>query len=160
LGTPAYASPEQAAGRIEQVGAPSDVYGLGATLYFLLTGERPPRAPLPDAGGMDGAADLGPEPPRAQAAAIPPALVALCRKAMAPAIPHRYPSAKALAEDLTRWLDGDRVAAHVETWPERLARLFWRHRVWTVAAAATGTAVLGALLVIITLQVRAYRRLD
>jgi serine/threonine protein kinase len=82
LGTPSYMSPEQAAGRLDQLGPPSDVYSLGATLYYLLTG----RAPFDN---MDVADVLRKVqrgefvPPRQAKTNVPVALAAVCLKAMA-----------------------------------------------------------------------------
>src|SRR5262249_19731462 len=81
LGTPAYMSPEQAAGRSEELSPASDVYSLGATLYTVLTDCAPidgsdPRAVLEQVQRGDF------PPPRQVRPAVPPALDAVCRKAM------------------------------------------------------------------------------
>src|SRR5262249_44433676 len=81
LGTPAYMSPEQAAGRLDQITPASDIYGLGATLYSLLTGQAPYRE-------QDGGVLLNVQrgefvPPRKLRPTVPTALDAICRKAMA-----------------------------------------------------------------------------
>src|SRR5205814_315657 len=95
LGTPAYMSPEQAAGLLDRLGPPSDVYSLGATLYSLLTG-RPPFS------GDNAAAVLrqvqrGEFPrPRQVNRQVAPALEAVCLNAMALRPEDRYPSPKAL----------------------------------------------------------------
>ncbi|RUL87584.1 serine/threonine-protein kinase [Tautonia sociabilis] len=81
-GTPRYMSPEQVRGELDRFGAPTDVYGLGATLYHLITGEAPLR-------GVHGTevfrrVDQGKiPPPRAVNRRVPRALEAICRKAMA-----------------------------------------------------------------------------
>ena len=105
VGTPAYMSPEQAAGRLDQLGPASDVYSLGATLYCVLTG----KAPFEER-------ELGPllqkvrrgefPPPRELNAAIPAALEAICLKAMARHPPDRFASAQLLGEEIERWLLG------------------------------------------------------
>src|SRR5262249_55648605 len=82
LGTPAYMPPEQAAGRLDELGAPSDVYSLGATLYALLTG----RAPFagPDLPTLLRRVEQGEFPrPRQVQPRIDAALEAVCLKAMA-----------------------------------------------------------------------------
>src|SRR5262249_31767458 len=82
LGTPAYMSPEQAAGRLDQLGPASDVYGLGATLYCLLTG----RAPFADGDPIEVLRQVqrGAFPrPRAVNPEVAPALEAVCLKALA-----------------------------------------------------------------------------
>src|SRR4051812_45949711 len=82
MGTPAYMSPEQAAGRLDQVGPLSDVYSLGATLYCLLTG-RPPIGET-DVGEALRRVQRGEfPPPRAVRPGIPQGLEAICLKAMA-----------------------------------------------------------------------------
>jgi serine/threonine protein kinase len=99
LGTPAYMSPEQAQGDLEHLGPRSDVYGLGATLYCLLTG-RPP-VEDDDVGAMLSAVQKGDfPPPRRLDPAIDPALEAICLKAMALRAEDRYPTPRALAEDI------------------------------------------------------------
>jgi tetratricopeptide (TPR) repeat protein len=110
-GTPAYMSPEQAAGRLDQLSPASDVYSLGATLYHLLTG-RPPFEDT-DAGLILQKVQRGDLlPPRRVDRTIAPALEAVCRKAMALRPEDRYATAAALAEDVERWLAGSLVSAY------------------------------------------------
>jgi serine/threonine-protein kinase len=102
LGTPAFMSPEQAAGEVGRVGPLSDVYSLGAVLYMSLSG-RPP---------YDGDSTLtvvrkitSPEPPaslRSIRPEVPAALEAVCMRALAKSPEDRYQTAQALAQDLQR----------------------------------------------------------
>ncbi len=110
LGTPAYMSPEQAAGRIDDLGPASDVYSLGATLYCLLTG----RAPFtdPDLGELLRRVERGDFPPPRQLEGwIDPALEAICLKAMTTATAGRYRTPRALADDVEHWLADEPVSA-------------------------------------------------
>jgi hypothetical protein len=121
LGTPAYMSPEQAAGRLDRLGRASDVYSLGATLYCLLTG-RPPFV-KGDVGVVLARVQKGDfKPPRQVNSRVPPALEAVCLKAMAVKAEDRYPSPRDLAEEIEHWLADEPVAAHREPWTARLAR--------------------------------------
>ena len=142
LGTPAYMSPEQAAGRLDVLGPASDVYGLGATLYCLLTG----RAPFTgrSAGEVLASVQKGDFPPPQQVEpGAPPALQAICIKAMALRPEDRYPSAQALAQDIERWLADEPVTAWREPWRVRAGRWVRRHQ---TAVTATAAAALVALL--------------
>ena len=136
LGTPQYMSPEQAAGRLEELSPASDVYGLGATLYHLLTGQAPFAA-----GNVLAVLDRVCRgefpPPRQVEPSLPAALEAICLKAMARKPEERYGSAKVLADDLEHWLGDEPVAAYAEPLRLRLAR--WRRR---HPALVTGTAAL------------------
>src|SRR5207247_9133842 len=101
LGTPAYMSPEQASGELEQLGPRSDVYSLGATLYCLLTGKPPFGGD--DIGAVLQAVQRGElTPPRSLDAMIDLALEEVCLKAMATKPENRYASPKALADDVER----------------------------------------------------------
>src|SRR5690606_18008963 len=113
VGTPSYMSPEQAAGNLEQIGILSDVYGLGATLYCLLTG-KPPVAdgPVLEILGRVRRGEI--IPPRSRDSRIPKPLEAICQKAMAQDPAQRYPNVRALSEDLKHWLADEPVKA----WPE------------------------------------------
>jgi eukaryotic-like serine/threonine-protein kinase len=106
VGTPAYMSPEQAAGRPGEVGPAGDVYSLGATLYCLLTG-RPP-VEESDVGRALLRAQRGEFlPPRSLNPAVEPALEAICLKAMALKPKDRYPSARQLADAIEVLLASD-----------------------------------------------------
>jgi serine/threonine-protein kinase len=158
LGTPAYMSPEQAAGRQDEVGEPSDVYGLGALLYEVLTAQAPFR-------GADvheilrRVLDEPPRPPRAVVATTPPALEAVCLKALAKNPADRYPSAAALAQDVQRYLAGEPVAAYPEPLAARLGRWASRHRTLVTTAAATLLVALASLALATTLLSAANRKL-
>ncbi|TVS19291.1 MAG: serine/threonine-protein kinase [Planctomycetaceae bacterium] len=135
IGTPAFMSPEQAAGDPDQIGPASDVYGLGATLYYVLTGQ------VPFAGktlkSILAKVERGEFPqPRQVRASCPVALEAICLKAMALSPTDRYPTAKGLIADLERWIADEPVSAYQETRSERLARWMRRHRTGVQAAAA------------------------
>jgi formylglycine-generating enzyme required for sulfatase activity/tRNA A-37 threonylcarbamoyl transferase component Bud32 len=151
LGTPAYTSPEQAAGRLDQVGPRSDVYSLGGTLYCLLTGQAPFSGG--DAGEVLGKVQRGDYPrPRDLDRQIHPALEAICRLALALRPEDRYPSPQALAEDLEKHLADEPVAAYREPLPARLARWCRRHGTLLtvlgfVLLTLAGAAVVGGLVV-------------
>jgi serine/threonine-protein kinase len=142
LGTPAYMSPEQAAGRLDRLGPASDVYGLGATLYCLLAG----RAPFAgaSAGEVLSAVQKGEfTPPRQAEPGVPAALEAVCLKAMALRPEDRYASAQALAQDVERWLADEPVSAWREPLRVRAGRWVRRHQ---MAVTATAAAAIVALL--------------
>jgi serine/threonine protein kinase len=126
LGTPAFMSPEQAAGRHDEVGPASDVYSLGATLYVVLTGEPPVHGNKLDFLLARVRRGEFP-PPRSVKPSVPPGLDAICRKAMALRPGDRYPSAAAFAADLGRWLADERVIAWREPWREWARRLRRKH---------------------------------
>ncbi len=135
LGTPAYMSPEQAAGHHDRLGPASDVYSLGATLYHLLTGEAP--FADEDVGGMLQRVQRGDfPPPRALKPEVSAGLEAVCLKAMALKPEDRYGSARALAEDVEHWLAGEPGAAWREPLVIRTRRWLVRYRLLVLASAA------------------------
>jgi serine/threonine-protein kinase len=151
MGTPAYMSPEQASGRLDRLGPASDVYCLGATLYYVLTG-KPPFAD-PDLLALLRRVERGEfTSPRSVSAKVDPPLESICLKAMALDPARRYPSASALSEEIEHWLADEPVVAHREPAAARLRRWGRRHRplvaggagmlIAAVIALATGTVLL------------------
>jgi tetratricopeptide (TPR) repeat protein/tRNA A-37 threonylcarbamoyl transferase component Bud32 len=145
VGTPAYVSPEQAAGRWRDVGPASDVYSLGATFYCLLTGQPPfgGQAVPHILQQVQRGAFL---PPRERARGVPLALEAVCRKAMALRPNDRYATAGELAADVQRWLADEPIPGYREPYLVRAARWVRRHRVLAASAFVlllTATAGLG-----------------
>jgi len=145
LGTPAYMSPEQAAGRVKEVTTASDVYGLGAVLFEMLTG----KAPFAGESAMAIArqvVDDEPPLPSSINRAVPRDLTIICLKCLEKEPARRYPTAAALADDLERWLRHEPISAHAAAPVERLAKWIRRKPVHT-ALAATGVIAVIALVV-------------
>jgi WD40 repeat protein len=142
LGTPSYMSPEQAAGKPDQVGPATDVYSLGAVLYATLTGRAPFVADTPVETLLQ-VVQNDPVPPRTLNPKIPRDLETICHKCLAKNPKSRYATALALAEDLDRWLTGRPILARPAGPIKRAWKWSRRHPAWTalmlVLLLAAGT---------------------
>ena len=105
MGTPYYMPPEQALGDMEKVDNLSDIYSIGAVLYEMVSGYCPFTGKTPDEV-LTALSKGPPEPVQSHVPDLPVEVVALIEKAMAPEKQRRYPSAGALGEDLTNYLEG------------------------------------------------------
>lgn len=125
IGTPAYMAPEQIASRRGEIGPACDVYGLGALLYELLTGEVPLR-------GRDHFETLlyvlecEPQSPRSRNPNVPRELELICLKCLEKEPERRYSSAQALADDLAHYLAGDSISVSSPKLVDRLVRTMER----------------------------------
>jgi serine/threonine-protein kinase len=135
VGTPQFMSPEQATGRLDLMSPASDIYSLGATLYYLLT-NQPAFTSLKVREVLADVAKGRFLKPRLVDKSIPLPLEAICLKAMALDPAARYSSAQALADDLEHWMADEPVSALPETEMERAARWMRHHKTWTQAMAA------------------------
>jgi tetratricopeptide (TPR) repeat protein len=156
VGTLRYMSPEQALGAKGVADHRVDVYGLGATLYELLTLE--PSLPGDDREELfRRLRESEPKPPRALERAVPVDLETIVLKALRKEPSERYASAQELTDDLKRFLDGQPIQARRPGWRERAGAWVRRH--------AVGLTLTGGVLLLITLilgvstalTLRAYR---
>jgi WD40 repeat protein/tRNA A-37 threonylcarbamoyl transferase component Bud32 len=128
VGTPAYLAPEQASGGAKPVTARSDVYSLGAVLYEMLTGRPPFSAPTAMEVLLKVMNDE-PTPPRSLDRNVNRDLETICLKCLHKDPARRYDSARALAEDLERWLAGEPIVARPPSRLRKAARWVRRHPV-------------------------------
>ena len=156
LGTPQFMAPEQARGEVKQLDRRADVYSLGATMYAFLTGKAPiegdnelvvlHRLSLDDA-----------PPPRTHDPDIPADLEAIVMKCLEKERGNRYDSARALADDLGRFLDGAPVLARATAGLgyrlRKTARRHWR-------ALVVGAVVLAVVAVALGVTLRARHLAD
>jgi formylglycine-generating enzyme required for sulfatase activity/serine/threonine protein kinase len=158
VGTPAYMPPEQALGRTEAIGPPSDVYALGAVLYHLLAGHMPYAEPGMRLSNYDiwYMVQKGPPAPITERAPGTPAeLVAICERAMAREIAERYPDVQALAADLSAYLE-HRVVSAYETGAWAEAKKWVQRNKPLAASLAAGVVLLaGGLAASLAFKARA-----
>ncbi|WP_257308837.1 serine/threonine-protein kinase [Geothrix fuzhouensis] len=144
LGTPAYMSPEQARGDLSRVDRRADIYGLGATLYQVTTG----RAPFIGANTLEILSAITSTdvlPMRHLRLDIPRDLEAITLKCLEKEPSKRYDSAKALADDLDRFLAGDPVLARSTGLWYRIQRKLQKRKQLTLVGALSLVVVLVAL---------------
>jgi serine/threonine protein kinase len=137
MGTPAYMSPEQAQGGMV-IDHRADLWALGVMLYEILTGRVPFDADSPVKILVKTVNDPVPAPStviRGPSAALDAGIEAICMKALAKEARRRYPSARAFADDLGRWLRGERVSVLLK--PKRSIRPVW------IAGGAAAVVIAG-----------------
>jgi len=126
MGTPSYMAPEQVRGQLDSIGPATDVYGLGAVLYELLTGRAPFRAET-SALTLQKALAEDPAPPSRLNTRVPRDLETICLKCLQKEPSRRYASAAALAEELRLFGRGEPITARSVGRLECLVRRAQRH---------------------------------
>jgi eukaryotic-like serine/threonine-protein kinase len=141
-GTPSYMSPEQAQGRQHEITTGTDVYGLGTILYTLLAGQPP----FTGASAEDIIRQVNEKelpPPRAHRPKVDRDLETICLKCLRRAPKDRYASARDLADDLNRWIEGRPIVARPVSKVERVVK--WVRRRPEIAALSAAVVIITIL---------------
>lgn len=145
FGTPSYMPPEQASGKVHDVNQSADIYALGAILYALMTG-RPPFDAVSPLDTLVQVLESEVTLPTKINRHVPRPLELICLRCLEKEPANRYPSAKELAEDLDRFLQGEPVKA-------RPADLWQRARRWGRKEPALLAHLAGLSLILLTVQI-------
>jgi len=149
MGTPAYMAPEQSRGEIDKLDRRTDVYSLGATLYEILAGQ-PPFLGESSVSILMKVVSEEPSALRKLDSHVPEDVETIVMKCLEKEPGRRYESARALAEDLHRYLEGEPILARKASLSYRLLKQARKHRV----AVLTGSVMLVILLVMLGLLIR------
>lgn len=145
LGTPSYMAPEQAEGKVKELGPTADIYSVGAMMYEMITG----RPPLKGETVIDTLLLVQSTDPLAPSVLIPKVprdLETICMKCLQKAPDKRYASAGALADDLRRFLDGEPISARPASSWEKAAKWVRRNKLKAVSLASVATIFVGLLV--------------
>jgi serine/threonine-protein kinase len=150
LGTPSYMAPEQAIGQGERIGPATDVWALGVILYELLTGRKPFVGSNSDEVRLQ-VREADPPRPTTARPGLDRSLETIVLKCLDKEPARRYGSAKALADDLARWLQGEPITARPEGWLGRVRRTV-RRRPRLATALLLAVAITVAAAAAVTLR--------
>jgi serine/threonine protein kinase len=153
MGTPSYMAPEQATGRISEVGPLTDVWALGAILYACLTG-RPPFTGAIPLETLEQLVTRDPLSPRQLQPRVPRDLETICLKCLEKRPVRRYRSAADLADDLDRFLRGEPIHARRITYLQRVAKWVRRHPAIALLLVLLALTMLISAGIIINLWIR------
>jgi serine/threonine-protein kinase len=154
LGTPAFCSPEQVRGETSKLDRRTDVYGIGATLYWFLTGQSPYAGSYPEV--VTGVSEREPVPPHRIEPSIPVDLETIVLKCLEKEQDRRYMTAREVSEDLRRFLNREPITARPASILYKLNKRIRRHPGLVTAAVlvAFSFAALGALSLRTNLRTR------
>jgi serine/threonine-protein kinase len=148
LGTPAFAAPEQVRGETRTLDRRTDVYSLGATLYWFLTDRPPYDGGYPEV--LAGITDREPQPPHRLNPEIPVDLETIVLKCLEKVPDRRYPTAREVSEDLRRFLLGEPITARPASLIYKITKKVRKHR----GLASAGVAVALAFALVTGLSLR------
>ncbi len=148
LGTPAFCAPEQVRGESSKLDWRTDVYGLGATLYWFVTGRSPYEGGYPEI--ITGVTERDPEPPRRINADVPSDLETIILKCLEKEPDRRYATAREVAEDLRRFLSGEPIQARRASLIYKTSKKIRKHKVLT----AVGLAAAAVMAILVVLSIR------